>query len=129
MAADIEGLLVPWLHAQRPGSRVCTETPSDLAQIAETIRVARAGGGQNLVLGRPRIVIDSFAIKTDDLSAKEAARALACAVDELMLWTLRRSKLGNFYVTMVEQTSGPSWVPDANKTIRHYVATYSLAVR
>jgi hypothetical protein len=123
---DIEALLVPWMQEQRPDSHACLETGTDLATTAETIQFTRAGGGQRFTLANPRVVVDCFAIKTDSLSARQATRALALAVDELMLFTLPGADLDGVSVTHVSQVSGPSWVPDANTLLRHYAATYSI---
>lgn len=130
MSIDIEALLVPWMQEQRPDTHACTETGPDLATIAETVQFTRAGGGQRFTLANPRVVVDSFAIKTDTLSARQAARALALAVDELMLFTLPGTDLdfGEVSITSVTQVSGPSWVPDANTLLRHFAATYSIHV-
>lgn len=127
--ADVEALLVPWLTGQREDTRFCTETPADLETIPETVQVVRAGGGQQFVLARPRIVLGSFAIATDSKSARMAARDLAYAIDDLMLWSLRGSALGDYTVTKVEQTSGPTFIPDANVTLRHFAATYTVTIR
>lgn len=127
--ADIEALLVPWLAAQREDTRFCTETPADLETIPETVQVVRAGGGQRFVLAQPRVVLGSFAIADGSKSARMAARDLAYAVDDLMLWSLPGKALGDYAVSKVDQTSGPTFVPDANVTLRHFAATYTITIR
>jgi hypothetical protein len=127
--ADVEALLVPWLAELRPETHFCTETGTDLQTIPETVQIVRAGGGQKITLANPRIVVHSFAIKTDTLSARQAARTLAYAIDDLMLRPRPHAAIAEgVYVTHVSQTSGPSWVADANTLLRHFVATYSLHV-
>lgn len=125
--SDIEALLVPWLQQERPFTHVCTETGDNLATVPETVQIVRSGGAQRVTLANPRIVVHSFAIKTADLSARQAARQLAYAIDDLILWQLKGAELAEgVYVTHVAQTSGPSWVPDANTLLRHFAATYSI---
>lgn len=127
--SDIEALLVPWLADQRVDTHFCTETGPDLQTTLETVQIARAGGGQKMTLANPRIVVDSFAIQNLGVSARQAARTLAYAIDDLLLWQLRGVDLAEgVYVTHVAQVSGPSWVPDANTLLRHFAATYSLHV-
>lgn len=126
MSVDIEALLAPWFADQRVDTHFCTETGPDLQTTLETVQITRAGGGQSFTLANPRIVVDSFAIQNLGVSARQAARALALAVDELMLFTLPGTDLDEVSITHVTQVSGPSWVPDANTLLRHFAATYSI---
>lgn len=127
MAADIEALLVAWLTARCTDCRVVTETPDDLETIPRTIQVVRAGGGARFTVDQPRVVIHSYAIPDGPTSARIAARALAYRVNDLMRWTLPGSDLGGVYVGRTDRivVSGPSWVPDPNTSLRHYVGTYA----
>lgn len=128
--ADVEKLLVAALAARFPDARACTETPADLDTLPQTVKVTRAGGPRLLVLDRPRIVLDIFAIATDELTAREAARAFALEVDDFMQFELPHTQLATgVWVTGVRVDSRPSIVPDENPALRHFASTYSPTIR
>lgn len=120
---DPELLLLTALATPLAGVRLCTETPPDLDQIARTLQVVRAGGGKNFTLAAPRMVLHSWA--NGGPAAVGAVRQLAADVDAAVL-ALRGETVDGICITWVEQTSGPSNVPDPNPALRHMTATYSF---
>lgn len=117
---DPELLLLTALATPLTGVRLCTETPGDLDQLPKTVQVVRAGGGKNFILAAPRMVLHSYAN-----GGVGAVRQLASDVDTAVL-ALRGQTVDGICITWVEQTSGPSGVPDQNPALRHMTATYSL---
>lgn len=129
--ADVEKLLRAKLAERFPApTRAVTDLPADLDKIPRTVKVKRAGGPKFLILDRPRIVLDCYAIVAEGLSPKEAARAFALEVADFMEYELPHSTLADgVFVTMVRVDSAPSDVLDANPALAHYAATYSPTIR
>lgn len=121
--ADAEAVFGTWLTDRFPDSFVCTETPPDIQNLPSTIRVTRAGGPKKFTLDSARVVIDTFA------PTRQAARALAYQVDHAVTFELRGQTVAGVVVSLVETTSGPTWVPDPNTNLRRFVATYSSKLR
>lgn len=121
--ADAEAMLIAWATPRFPGSRVCTETPDKMETLPSVIRFVRAGGPQRFTLDSARVVIDVFA------PTRQAARELCSTVVKAMAFELRGQVVDGVAVSLVETTSGPTWVPDTNPNLRHFTATQSLKLR
>lgn len=127
---DPELLVITYLTPQFTDARVATELLDDLSVLPFWIQVTRAGGGTKFTLGKPRIVIKSYA--TGDASQGSATRSaalqLAKGVGQSMLFGLRGQTVGGQLCSSVEEVSGPTFIADADPLIRGFAATYTLGV-
>jgi|SRR5882757_1852134 len=121
----VEKVTRQWTDDYFPAARVVTETPADFDVMGNLplIKVWRVGGGNRLILDQVRMSVDTFQLSRDD------SRILAEQVRDAWLYKLSGSKTGGLYVTRVECTTGPIWVPYDNPNVRRFNASYTLHVK
>ena len=119
---NLERAVVAWLKAET-GLTVYTETPPDLAAHVPCYRVARAGGGDQLELGK-EVQIEVAAYGRNRADLWNAAAAAETAMDYLAA-----NGAPGFYVDDVRETFGFAAEPYENDGVRKATATYGLTVR
>lgn len=118
----VESLLVPWYTSQLTGTRVVTETPSDLQAQVPLVRLVAMSDIADPVVTRwreIRWILQFYAV------GSPAAAALAEQGVAVTMNGLRGQTLAGAGVTFVAQDSGPSWVPYADTQVRQYVASFN----
>ena len=121
MTEHIEPLLVTALKAQFPSARICTETPSDLADVLPCIRVTGIGGsGDRYQFDTWRVDFDTFDATRDD------ARTLAQDVHDWVLRELPGTTLGTAFVLSTAEFMAPAWTPYDNTNLRRFTLAAQL---
>lgn len=127
---DVEVLLLNWLEAQQvleanavlAQTRFCTDLPYIAPGAGGSwARISRVSGAtSSYFTDRPIVDIDVYSFDRD------AAVAVAGAVQSLLLWQLRGSRTPDGTVQTVAVMVAPRWLPDDNQDISRYGATYEL---
>jgi hypothetical protein len=131
MAADAEALFRSVLAAEYDPDTafVCTELPKDLEKRPAVIHVHTLPGSRRFTLTTPGMVVDCFATGDTPAAARIAARQLAHAVDEFVIWQIQRHTFPGAAVGVVETVSGPAERPYTNTGLRRFGMTYRPTLR
>lgn len=121
--AEAEAVLQDALAVKFPAAHVCTETPSNLADVLPVIRITRFGGADDEVytFDTPEVDFDCYA------ATRAASRLLAHQVRTFVRNELPGVKVGAAFVHRTRSIQGPTWTPYDNTNIRRF--TYSAAIR
>ena len=117
---DSELVLLAALAPQFPAERFSTKLPGTIDKT--THRIHRiSGANRDMVIDRPIIDIDTFALKEAD--ASQSARN----IQDFLLGILGAEYAGGV-IQQISTINGPRWLPEANTDIIRYTATYEVRI-
>lgn len=107
---DAEALTVAVLKAALPGVRVATRAPKD--NVAEYVRLYRAGGPGTQLVDAPMVIIECWAM--DEV----AAERLSARARSAML-AVEGRRIGNAAISNMHETGGPAYFDDPENVNYH----------